>query len=397
MRIAFFSDNFYPELSGIADSILATGKELARRGHQVHFFAPRYSPKDYARLGAPIMEPEMNGRLGVTRFSSIGIPSPSGQGRLVIPTGWRVFAVRSFRPDVIHAHLPFGTGLEGLISSKIMGVPFIGTDHTPTQEFAKRYGPFRGNWKASLSLAYDAWFFNHCDFLSSPTHFIFDSLHGLRKNLPRAVVSNPIRTDIFRPSSRKKTLKRKYGLSGFTLLFTGRLAAEKNIDVLLRAAAKVRKRIPELDMVITGSGPEQEKLLRLTAELGLAERVKFTGFVPEAILPEIYNASDVFVMPSSAETQSIATMQAMLCGLPVIAAKAWGLKEYVSPKTGILVPPENVEILAKKLAYLYRRPAERKKLGGEGRKFAGQFSVSKIADRWEKIYSQVMENHDRRK
>lgn len=397
MRIAFFSDCFYPELSGIADSILTTGKELARQGHQVQFFVPRYSSKNYSRLGAPMTEPEVNGHLGVTRFSSIGIPSPSGQGRLVVPTGLRVFSVRRFRPDVIHVQMPFGTGLEGVLAAKVMGIPLVGTDHTPIGEFTKRYGPLRGKLAVDASIAYDTWFYNHCDFLSSPTRFIFESLPGLREDLPRAAISNPIRTELFRSAAKKATLKRKYGLSDFTLLFVGRLAAEKNIDVLLRAAAAAARHIPELNVVITGSGPEQERLLRLSAELGLAEKVKLTGFVPEAILPEIYTASDVFVMPSSAETQSIATMQAMLCGLPVIAARAWGLKEYVSSETGFLIPPEDAEALAQKITYLRHHPAEGRKLGRAGRKFASQLSVQNIAARWEKIYSQTIDSHDKRK
>src|SRR3989344_6465229 len=145
MRIAFFSDNFYPELSGISDSIITTATELGRRGHQIRFFAPRYSTRNYSLLGLAAKEPSLGPNVSFCRFFSLPFPTGTGQGRLVVPSGWRTWAIKSFSPDILHSHLPFGVGLEGLIASKILHKPLVGTNHTPTSEFI-HYSPWQPKW-----------------------------------------------------------------------------------------------------------------------------------------------------------------------------------------------------------------------------------------------------------
>ncbi len=88
MRIAIFSDQFYPELSGVVDSITAFAKELAKRGHYVHFYVPRYSALDYQKIDVHEKDSGFGEKIGITRFSSFPLASPSGQGRIVIPAPW---------------------------------------------------------------------------------------------------------------------------------------------------------------------------------------------------------------------------------------------------------------------------------------------------------------------
>ena len=99
MRIAIFSDNFYPELSGISDSIITTARELARRGHVIRFFAPRYAPRDYRAVNLPPEEPALHERIGISRFASLPYGGPSGQARIVVPAGFRALRVREFAPE----------------------------------------------------------------------------------------------------------------------------------------------------------------------------------------------------------------------------------------------------------------------------------------------------------
>src|SRR3989344_9271768 len=101
MRVAIFSDNFYPELSGITDSIIALGKELARRGHYVRFYAPHYSKNDYQKVNAREKDSEFGERIGVTRFWSFPASAPSGQGRGVVPTPWHWLNAKAFQADLI--------------------------------------------------------------------------------------------------------------------------------------------------------------------------------------------------------------------------------------------------------------------------------------------------------
>ena len=118
MRIALFSDNFYPELSGISDSLVALATELARRDHKIHFYVPNYSEKNHALSKVSQKEIDLGPNVAVTRFSSLHFGAGSGQGRLVIPYGLRALAVRKFNPDVIHTQTFFGCGMEALVASR---------------------------------------------------------------------------------------------------------------------------------------------------------------------------------------------------------------------------------------------------------------------------------------
>jgi len=389
MRIAVFSDNFYPELSGIADSILSLGEHLAARGHCIRFYAPRYARKDFALLGLPVAEIHPRDTIGVVRLPSIPYPTGTMQGRMVFPTGLRWRHLRGFRPDVIHVHLPFGVGLEGLMAARALGTPLVGTNHTPVTEFL-RYAPIRAAWCGRLAAQYTAWFYSHCDFVSSPSGTIFAEMENFRFRGRHRVISNPIRLDAFGPLPHRQLLKATFGFSDFTILYAGRLAPEKRVDLLVRAIAGLVSEVPAVRLALLGRGSAEGALKSLCRSLRVAERVKFLGFLPNSTtVAEVYNAADVFAIASTAETQSIATMQAMACGLPVVGVRAWGLGEYINGMNGLLVDPGDVPALKQALAYLATHPQARTQLGQGGQKFVTRFSAPAIASEWEEIYQTV--------
>jgi glycosyltransferase involved in cell wall biosynthesis len=397
MRLAIFSDNFYPELSGISDSISRTAQELANRGHFITFYVPRHPKKSYKLLNLPFKEIELGKNISIVRFLSFPYPgTPSGQTRLVIPSGCRSRQVKRFNPDIIHSHFPGGVGLEALLVAKKLRKPLVGTNHTPMNEFAMRYLPFKTNWLKKAIMLYTAWYYNHCCFVSSPAQSVLNDLVRYGFKAPGRVVPNPLDLETFTPQpAKKKLLKEKFGFSGFTLLYAGRLAAEKYIDLTLRAIAKIQNKISPITFVIVGKGPLEAKLRNLAATLRLANCVKFMGFIEtDKILAEIYNASEVFVIMSTAETQSIAAMQAMACGLPVIGANCWGLEEYLKKAGGLLVEPGDDKSLAESLLFLYKNPAIRKKIGEKGKKFVKGFSAAAIADIWEEIYERAIKEYN---
>lgn len=397
MRIAVFSDNFYPELSGIADSILSLAEQLAARGHCIRFFAPRYAAKDYALLGLPTAEIHPTDAIGVVRLPSIPYPTGTTQGRMVIPTGLRWRSLRGFRPDVVHVHLPFGVGLEGLIASRALDTPLVGTNHTPVTEFA-RYAPIRAAWCGRLGARYTAWFYGHCDFVSSPSGTIFAEMEDFRFRARHRVISNPVRLDAFHPLPQRQLLKAKFGFSDFTILYAGRLAPEKRVDLLVRAVAGLVSEVPAVSLALLGRGSAEADLKSLCQSLRVAERVRFLGFLPSnTTVAEAYNAADVFAIASTAETQSIAAMQAMACGLPVVGVRAWGLGEYINETNGLLVEPGDGRALRQALAYLAAQPQARARLGRGGQQSVTRFSASAIAAEWEEIYHTVADEFQQRR
>ena len=390
MRIAMFSDNFYPELSGIADSIILVARELARRGHRIHIYAPRYTRANHELLGLPSTEINLGDCISVTRLASLPYPTGTGQGRMVVPTGVRWRLLRRFCPDVVHVHLPFGLGLEGMLAARILGKPLVGTNHTPLTEFL-RYSPIQGDWLGRLATRYTAWFYKHCAFVSSPSRAIFDAMQAFHFRAPHSVMSNPIRLDEFVPLGRKGVLKKKFGFSTPTILYAGRLAPEKQLDLLVEAVAALALEFPTLGLALLGRGTEEDNLKSLSRSLGVERRVKFLGFIPEVSqLAEAYNASEVFAIPSTAETQCIAAMQGMACGLPVVGVRSWGLKEYINDANGILVDAGDGNALARALAHLLHHPEECLRLGNGGREFVKRFSSAAIAAEWEEIYGHVV-------
>lgn len=393
MRIAIFSDNFYPELSGVSDSIITTGKELARRGHKIHFYVPKYTRADYEAIGVKTQEIDLGPNVQISRFSSFGVTAGSGHGRAVIPTGLRWLSVRKFNPDIIHAHLFWGVGLEALAAAKKLKKPLVGTNHTALKEFM-RYSPIKSARLTNLLLKYVNWFYGKCAITSAPSQSVISEMRELGFKGKGVVVSNPIDTNIFKPLSDKTAFKKKFGLSDQTVVYAGRLAEEKNIDVTIRAVAALKTKLPGLLLALAGSGPATDNLKKLATSLGVSSQVKFLGFMNQPTLAEVYNGSEIFVITSTSDTQGMTMMQAMACNLPVVGADARGIPEYINPQNGFLVRPGDFEAASEKIEFLFRGVDERKRLGAGAFKFAQQFSVPQIADRWEEIYEKTIKDYN---
>lgn len=398
MRIAMFSDNFYPELSGLADSIMTMAKELGKRGHFVEFYVPRYSRKDYEIVELSEKEVDLGERVSVVRLPSFHVSSGTKQGRGVIPLPWRWRRVQKFNPDIIHVHLFFGASLEGLIASHKLQKPVVGTNHTTLNEaMFLPYVPFHSKKIVQLIQRYVIWFYNKCLLVTAPSHVVIEDMqfHGFKKECH--VISNPIDTELFTPLPNKNWLRKRLGCPEHTIIHAGRLADERSIDVILRAVALIKQKIPGVQLLLAGRGAVEETLKKFSAILDIGKNVVFMGFLDKPKLAEAYNASKIFVIMSTTDTQSMVLMQAMACGLPAIAAKAGGPAEYIKKNNGFLVEPGNYEALAEKILYLLKNPETRKKLGEGARVSANKFSAPEIAKEWEEIYEKVIKDYNDRK
>jgi glycosyltransferase involved in cell wall biosynthesis len=251
-------------------------RELAGRGHHVCVFAPAYREADYRRLGLPLSEVDLGASVEVVRLAALPYPTGTSQGRVVLPTGTRWRRVRDLRPDVIHVHLPFSVGLEGLRTARKLDTPLVGTNHTPVTEFL-RYSPVRGAWVARLAARYTAWYYAHCDFVSSPARGILEDMRRGGFRARHRVISNPIRLDAFRPLPDRQGLKEKFALSPLTILYAGRLAAEKRVDLVIRAVASLAAEAPRVGLALLGRGAAEAGLRSLCRSLGLDGRVRFLG------------------------------------------------------------------------------------------------------------------------
>ncbi len=388
MRIAIFSDNFYPELSGVADSIAKLAVELSKLGHEICFFVPRYGAKDFKVVNLPQKELDLGKNIKVKRLFALPAPLAGAQSRLVLPLfSGRIF--KNFKPDIIHSQLFFGAGLEALIAAKLNYLPLIGTNHTSITDFVPSF--FK-----KISLGYAVWYYNRCDFVTGPSESVFKEMltNGFEK--PHRAMSNPIDTNTFCPSGDKIEYKKKFNLSNNTIVYAGRLSPEKNIDVILKAVALAKKNIKNINLAIAGSGKTENELKRLAKKLDLENEVKFLGTLSKVDLAKLYRASEIFSIASTSETQSMVLMQALACGLPAVAVDARALPEYVNEKNGYIVKAGDEKAMAEKFILLLENRELREKLGQGAYDFVQQFSAPNIAKEWERLYKKVIENHKNR-
>jgi glycosyltransferase involved in cell wall biosynthesis len=213
MNIAFFSDNFYPELSGITDTILISGRELAKRGHKVCYVGPRYSAKDYAVAKRPFPETpaaDSQGGMQFYRLPSLPMPlSPTGQSRFVVAMGTSYALLQDFKPDIIHTQSPYGVGAEAKRAARKFGVPLVGTNHTAIEDFF----PFG---MRTIMRHIDARYYNHCDFVTTPYQTLIDRMREAGFTRPAKPLANPVELEHFTPPmpGQKEALRQTHNLQG---------------------------------------------------------------------------------------------------------------------------------------------------------------------------------------
>ena len=397
MKIAIFSDHFYPELGGIQDSIASLGRELNARGHQVNFYVAQCSAKDFAVAKMPVKEIDLGKNVKIIRFFSLPVPSSTNQTRLVIPNGLRWLKLKKFKPDIIHVHTFAGLGLEALLCGRFLKKPVVGTNHFSITEYGSYYPKFCKEWIKRNSLKYVIWYYNQCNFVTAPSRTVLTEMleHGFYR--PRQVVSNPIDLSIFKPVGEPKNkLKKEFNLANNTIMFAGKLAREKKIDVVIRALELVKREVKDINFAIAGHGGDKARLKKIAEDLHVEKEVKFMGIFDHKVLARLYCASDIFTIASTSETQSLVLLQAMACGLPVIGVNWRALPEYINGRNGFIVEPDNPKEMADKIIHLFKYGDERKKLGQGGLAYVKQFSAPNIAASWIKLYSKAIEDYKNR-
>jgi glycosyltransferase involved in cell wall biosynthesis len=214
------------------------------------------------------------------------------------------------------------------------------------------------------------------DLVVTPSHYCaerLDELYGVRNAV---VVPELINLDHWRRLLRNNAAPDAPNRR-FTVLCVCRFYSRKRIHVLLRAAAHLRTRIPELEVRIVGGGPEAARLRGLWRELHLQGTVRWVGDVTAAQLAAEYNGADVFCLPSVQEGFGIVFLEAMAAGKPIVAVRATAVPEVV--RHGLLVEPENEEALADAIGKLYGDTELRSSLGEHGRLDVEHFDMRLVA------------------
>ncbi|MCS7234265.1 MAG: glycosyltransferase family 4 protein [Synergistetes bacterium] len=355
MRIAFFTENYFPMISGVSVSIKLFRDALEERGHEVYVFSPSY--------GKDKNPPDDDKK--IIRLPPI--PLRIHQTPIVFPlTSWKQFIPSWLNLDIIHAHHPFFLGRIGLFWARALKIPIVYTFHTLYEAYV-HYAPLKRELAIAFLKRYVRKYANQVDLVIAPSFSIKRYLmeKGVRK--PIEVIPTGIKWKDFQGGDSKRER---------ILLFVGRLGEEKNLLFLLKVLYKVR----ELDWkaLFVGDGPDRVFLSKKVKELGLGDRISFTGMLSQDELKKLYKKAYIFIFSSLTETQGLVVLEAMASGLPVIALKALGVSDFVhSGYTGFLV--EDEEEFASKIKLLLSNEELHRRFSIASREWAKLWDISMMA------------------
>lgn len=376
LAVGMFTDSYRPRLSGVVHSVAWAAQALRQQGHRVVVFAPRYP-------GYQDDEPDVVRLASVRHRRHPDFP-------LLLPVAWGVHRqVEQLGVQLLHAHSPFAAGR---LAEVLRGRrPLVFTYHTLYEEYV-HYAPWVPRpWARRWVRGRVVDFCNRCDLVVAPTEAVRSLLRsrGVRSRVevvPTAGVDLQALDGV--PAADPSQLGVPRGTR--VVVCAGRMAPEKSMETVLQAFAST-PRLREAYLVMVGGGPSLEALRTLAGQLGLNGRVRFTGPLPWEQAVGWMKAADVFAFASSTETQGLVVVEAMACGVPVVAVRAGGVAEVVDHgRTGLLVGSDPRE-LGEAVSRLLEDPKERQAMAAEARRRARQFSADRVAARLSELYRSVLE------
>lgn len=317
MRIGIFTDTYPPFINGVSTSIAMLEKGLKKLGHEVYIVA--VNPENFS------YKSEEDDRI----LRIPGIPTGIYDYRL---TG--IYSVRALNKikewnlDIIHSHTEFGVGMFARIVAKQYNIPLVHTYHTMLEDYTHYItkGYFD---KTSKKIAeYLAKFY--CDKTalelivpSKKTYELFTKKYKIQNRvniIPTGIDVERFFKENF-DSNDINYLRKELGIKDddFVALFVGRLAIEKDIELLINSHKDIVKKHKNAKLMIVGGGPDYGLLVNLAIKLGIKDNVIFTNSIPWEAIPQYYQVADVFVTASKTETQGLTVIEAMAASLPVVA------------------------------------------------------------------------------
>jgi glycosyltransferase involved in cell wall biosynthesis len=269
-----------------------------------------------------------------------------------------------FAPELLHVHTEGPLGLAGRRYALERGIPLVTSFHTHFPQYAQHYG---AGALAPLVWRWLAWFHGPAALTLTPGEATRDELerHGLTA---AQVWGRGVDAHHFQPSRRDAAWRRWLAGGDETaiVLHVGRLAPEKNLEILIAAWRLARERLGQrATFVVAGEGPLER---RIVTELPFVRQL---GFLPRNRLANLYASSDLCVLPSASETCGLVALEAMASGIAVIAADAGGLRESVRhAETGVLLPPNDALAFAAEIEALVLDPERRFRLAAAAREWA---------------------------
>ena len=316
MRIGMVSNNYKPYISGVTNVISLTKEFLEKAGHEVFVFT-------FGEIDTQNDEPNI--------IRSPGFPFVK-TGYYLNLTFNKASRRLLYTMDIVHGHHPFLSGPLAIQYCKPRNIPVLFTNHTRYDLYVSAYVPFLPDAIGEAAMhAYLPNFYRSANLVIAPSKGVRDVLINLGVDAPIQIIPNGVDLVPFqKPATPQDRLQFNISSEKILLMYVGRLGPEKNLNFLLRAFGGTAQAYKNIHLILVGDGPERENLTALVNQMGLSERVTFTGFVPYPNIPGYLHMADAFVTASVTEVHPLSIIEAMAAGLPVLGITSPGVGDTIT-------------------------------------------------------------------
>lgn len=381
MKIGIFSECYKPVMNGVVVSIISFKEELEKKGHEVFVFAPDH--------------PEAKKERNVYRF-----PAITDRKKRLYPVLFPSISYeKQFLPedivknlDIVHSQHMFTAGRLARYVAHKYDKPLVYTYHTLIENYTG-YFSFLSHIISAYLRDMSRRFCNSCDQIitpSNPMKKILQNRYRITKPIEVIMTGIDPRNYQRRPSG---ALRKKFGIGedAQILLYLSRIAKEKNIDFLFKALVKILEVFPKCHLVMVGGGPEEQWCKDRVKELGIEQKVSFTGMVPKEEANEIFGMADIFTFPSITETQGIVIAEAMAAGTPPVAVGKMGPVDLIHDGEDGFLTKLEVTDFAEKILILLRSNKKREEFAQAGILRVDEFSTKTQTKKLIALYESLLE------
>ncbi|MDH5375772.1 MAG: glycosyltransferase family 4 protein [Candidatus Bathyarchaeota archaeon] len=382
-KICLVTHFFPPHIGGIEKVADEQSKRLAKLGYQVSVLTSKTHKKNERHAeGIKVFSYSI-----LNIAERVGIPYP-----VLSFKAYKNFAEVIKKCDIVHAHgHAYMSSYIACEVAKKYKKPFILTQHNTFIDYQSWLNIVEhvNDWTVGRVVLKGS------DRVITVSRKTMEYVLKLGADISKtSVMHNGVNTTFFHPMNREES-RDKLGLpKNRTLILTIRRLVYKNgLDTFIESAPLLTRDYPDLLFIVIGTGPSRKLIEKRVRELGIEDNVRLTGFVPEKLLPLYYNAADYFVIPSSSgEGLPLVLLEAMACGLPVIATSVGGTPEIVEDmRNGVLVPPRNPKALAKTISKFLSNRELGPAIGEEARKTVeDEFTWEENVRRLRSVYDEFL-------
>lgn len=390
MRIGIFTDTYPPFINGVSTSIAMLEKSLVEKGHEVYIVT--VNPED--------MSYRYENEERIIRIP--GIPIGIYDYRLtgIYPIR-AINKIKKWNLDIIHSHTEFGIGTFARIIAKQFDIPLVHTYHTMYEDYVHYITKGYFDKSSKKIVEYLTKFY--CDKTarelivpSGKTYRLFKEKYKVDRNVH--IIPTGIEVERFHRdkqcSKELEELKKELNIKKdeFVILFVGRLAKEKNIELLLEAHVNIVKKNKKCKLLIVGNGPDYEHYIEMSKNLKISDKVIFTNAIPWDEIPKYYSLANVFATASTTETQGLTVIEAMAASLPIVCVDDDSFNKVV-------INGENGFLFNKKSEYeeaintLIKEKYKLDSFSKQAKRTADSYSLKYYADKILDVYNFALIGH----